>query len=165
LMALKAAALHLTDAHPEEAAVIKSLPLGATEALDPLVLSGLVEDFAKKEDAALRALLGSLPKQQLHPVLEDFAQEPLSARQWGALRYLDLEQATGSLKVAALYAASLESNDCSARKSAARRLGQLMDDASEPALGRLRDAPREGAEKNCGQDEAQAALLALKKSR
>lgn len=165
LTALKVAALHLTEAHADEAAVFQILPSDAHEALDPLVLSGLVEDFSKKEEPGVRALLRRLPGPGLRVVLEGFAQEPLSPRQWGALRYLDLEQAAGGLSLVALYSASLESNDCTARKAAARRLGQLMDDASESALGRLRDAPREGAEKNCGQDEAQAALQALKKSR
>lgn len=164
LTALKVAGLHLSEQHTEEAAVFKSLG-GAKEAMDPLVVSGLVEDFAKKEDPALRTVLETLPKKPMQTMLEDFARGPLSARQWGALRYLDLADAPGALSLVEEYAASLESSDCTARKAAAKRLGQLMDDAAEPALGRLRDAPREGAERNCGQDEAQAALQALRKGR
>lgn len=164
LTALKVAGLHLADAHADEAALFKSLG-GADEALDPLVLSGLVEDFSKKEDQGLRTLLRGLPAKRLHPVLEAFVLEPLSARQWGALRYLDLEEAAGHLSLVEQYSASLESSDCGARRAAARRLAVLMDDAAEPALNRLRDAPREGAEKSCGQDEAQAAIQALRKGR
>lgn len=164
LTALKVAGLHLSEAHADEAAVFKTLG-GSSEALDPLVLSGLVEDFSKKEDPALRALLRGLPGKALHPVLEEFARQPLSARQWGALRYLELEEAAGGLNLVEEYAASLESSDCGIRRAAAKKLGLLADDAAEAALGRLRDAPREGAEKNCGQDEAQAALQSLRKSR
>ncbi len=164
LTALKVAGLHLSEQHAEEATVFKSLT-GASAALDPLVLSGLVEDFAKKEEPSLRALLEALPKQPTQKLLEEFARGPLSTRQWGALRYLDLTDAHGGLSLVEEYAASLESSDCGARKTAVRRLAQLMDDAAEPALDRLRDAPRDGWEKNCGQDEAQAALQTLRKGR
>lgn len=164
LTALKVAGLHLSEAHADEASLFKSLG-SSSEAMDPLVISGLVEDFSKREDPALRALLRGLPGKALHPVLEDFARQPLSARQWGALRYLDLEEAAGALNLAEEYAASLESTDCGIRRAAVKKLGQLADDGAEAALGRLRDAPREGAEKNCGQDEAQAALQSLRKGR
>ena len=164
LTALKVAGLHLSEQHTEEAALFKSLN-GASEAMDPVVVSGLVEDFGKKEDPALRTLLEALPKKPLQKMLEEFARGPLSTRQWGALRYLDLTDAHGGLSLVEEYAASLESSDCGARKTAAKRLAQLMDDAAEQALDRLRDAPREGAERNCGQDEAQAALQTLRKGR
>ena len=164
LVALKVAGLHLSDAHADETSLFKTLG-GAPEAMDPLVLSGLVEDFSKKEDAGLRALLRGLPAKRLQAALEEFARQPLSARQWGALRYLDLEEAAGDLSLVEEYAASLESSDCGIRKAAAKRLGAMMDDTAEPALNRLRDAPREGVEKSCGQDEAQAAIQTLRKGR
>lgn len=164
LNALKVAALHLNGAHAEEAAALKAVAT-EPEALDPLVLGGVVEDFSRKEDPALRTILAALPPKGLSPLLEGFAQEPLSPRQWGALRYLDLAAAAAGLNLTSLYSASLESSDCGVRKTSAKRLGQLMDDASEAALSRLRDVPREGSEKSCGQDEALAALQALQKAR
>lgn len=70
LTALKVAGLHLSEQHTEEAAVFKSLG-GAKEAMDPLVVSGLVEDFAKKEDPALRTVLETLPKKPMQTMLEE----------------------------------------------------------------------------------------------
>lgn len=165
LTALRAAALHLSEQHRDEEVAFKSLPAGAKDALDPLVLGGIVEDFGRKEDAGLRAALGALPRAQVRGLLEKFAQEPVSARQWGALRWLDLENAAGGLKLVELYSMSLEANGCPVRKLAARRLQELDDDSAIDALTRLRDTPREGSDKGCGQDEAAAAVLALKKLR
>jgi serine/threonine-protein kinase len=163
LMAFKAAALHLSDAHADELAAFRAVPASTPAALDPLVLGGLVEDFGKKEDPALKALLESLPREGLTHVLEGFAKEPISARQWGALRWLDLERATQGLKPVELYSISLESNVCGVRRIAAKRLQELDDDSAADALMRLRETPREGAEKSCGQDEAAAALNALRR--
>ena len=163
LMSLRAAALHLSEQHREEETAFKSVPPTAKEALDPLVLSGIVEDFGRREDAGLRAALKALPAEQLQPVLEKFAREPVSMKQWGALRYLDLEHAAKGVKPVELYAVSLESNDCAVRRVAAKRLQELDDDSAAEALQRLKDTPREGSEKSCGQDEAAAALQALNK--
>ncbi len=165
LLALKAAAQHLTQAHQDEEATFKSLGASAPEALDPLVLAGLAEDFGRADDAGLQALLRALPAKALQGVFTRFAKEPLSSRQWGALRYLDLEHAAKGLNLVELYSISLESNNCATRKTAAKRLAQLDDDSAEQALLRLRETPREGTEKNCGQDEAAAALQALKRAR
>jgi len=164
LVAIKAAAQHLSGAHQDEEATFRNLA-AAPEALDPLVLGGLAEDFGRSEAASVQSLLRGLPAKELQEALVGFAQEPLSARQWGALRYLDLEKATQGLDLVALYSASLESSTCAVRKTAAKRLAQLDDDSAEGALLRLRELPREGDAKSCGQDEAAAAIQALKKSK
>jgi tRNA A-37 threonylcarbamoyl transferase component Bud32 len=162
LMALRVAALHLSEQHREEELTFKSLPAGTLGALDPLVLGGVMDDFGRKEDAGLRAALKALPAAELRTRLERLAQEPVSSRQWGALRYLDLENAASGLKRVQLYSISLESNSCAVRKLAAKRLMELDDDSAIEALVRLKDTPREGTEKSCGQDEAAAAVQALK---
>lgn len=164
LVMLKAAALHLSQSHKDEEAAFKSLPPKAPEALDPLVLSGLAEDFGRDESPALQADLKAQPSKELNEVFAAFAKEPISSKQWGALRYLDLAGAAQGLKLVDLYSVSLESNTCAVRKSAARRLAQLDDDSAEAALLRLRELPRDGLDKSCGQDEAGAALQSLKRA-
>ncbi|MFT3840730.1 MAG: serine/threonine-protein kinase [Myxococcaceae bacterium] len=164
LVMLKAAALHLSQSHKDEEAAFKSLPPKAPEALDPLVLAGLAEDFGRDESTSLQTALKGLPSKELNEVFAAFAKEPISSKQWGALRYLDLAGAAQGLKLVDLYSVSLESNTCAVRKSAARRLAQLDDDSAEAALLRLRELPREGPDKNCGQDEAGAALQSLKRA-
>lgn len=163
LHALRAAALHLSSQHREEESTFRGLPLDAKEAVDPLVLSGIVEDFGGSESSDLRSALKALPQKELKPVLERFAKEPVSMKQWGALRYLDLEDQAKDLKRVELYSISLESSSCGVRRVAAKRLQELDDDSAVEALQRLKETPREGAEKSCGQDEAAAALAALKK--
>jgi serine/threonine protein kinase len=165
LIALKAAAQHLSQTHAEEQATFRSIPPESGEALDPLVLEGLSEDYGKSEDKPLEALLKALPAARLQAVLERFAKEPVSAKQWGALRYLDNAGLAKGLKLVELYSISLESNLCGVRKVSAKRLAQLDDDTAEAALLRLRELPRGGADANCGQDEAAAALQVLKRAR
>jgi serine/threonine protein kinase len=162
LTALKAAALHLSGAHADELAALRKV---TREAVDPLVLSGPAEDFGKSEDAALKTLLEGLPREGVRGILEKFAQEPVSSRQWGALRWLDVEHEAKGLKLVPLYSVCLESNSCAVRKVAAKRLQELDDDSAVEALMRLRETPREGAEKSCGQDEAGAAVQALRRTR
>ncbi len=165
LLALKAAALHLVDQHREEAAVFRDqLAPKAPEALSPLAVGGLVADFGRKEDGATRDLLRRLPREGLHPVLAELAKGARSPRQWGALRYLDAEQATSELDLVRLYTSALEAELCSTRRFAARRLGQLGDADAEEALAKLKATPRSATpEKNCGQDEASWALQALRR--
>jgi len=165
LTALRAAALHLSGQHREEEASFKALPPSAKEALDPLVLSGLAEDFGAKEEAGLRAALAALPKAELKDVFEGFAKEPVSMKQWGALRYLDLEGQAKGLPLVKLYSISLESSTCLVRKIAAKRLQLLDDDSALEALRRLRDTPQERDEKACGQEEAASAVRVLEKPR
>lgn len=167
LKALKAYALHLNGQHKAEAELVGQLPPGERESVEALTIAGLAEDFGAKEEASVRTLLRGLPRQALHDVLEKLAAEPPSPRQWGALRYLDLEEATGGLDLAELYANSLESPTCAVRKAAARRLGQLRSaEKAVPALVRLKYlAPGTTAEKSCGQDEAAATLQAIEKRR
>jgi serine/threonine-protein kinase len=158
--ALRAAALHLTNQHGDEAASIRN---AGAEAVDALVLAGPAEDFGNGESTQLKLLLESLPREGTVAILESFAKQPISARQWGALRWLDLEKQAKGLKLVPLYSISLESNSCAVRKVAAKRLQELDDDSALDALMRLRETPREGAEKSCGQDEAAAAVQSLKR--
>jgi serine/threonine protein kinase len=165
LVMLRAAALHLTQAHKDEESAFKSLSPRDPAAMDQLVLAGLAEDFGRDESPTLQADLRALPAKELKDVFASFAKEPISSKQWGALRYLDLEKTADGLKLVELYSISLESNVCAVRKAAAKRLAQLDDDSAEAALMRLRELPREGPDKNCGQDEAGAALQSLKRAR
>ena len=82
-------------------------------------------------------------------------------KQWGALRWLDLESQAGAVKLVTLYSISLESNACPVRKLAAKRLQELDDDSAVDALNRAKEA----TEKDCGQAEAAAAVQSLKKLR
>ena len=167
LLAMLAATMHRLDRHRDEATLFREeLAPKSPEVLDPLVLAGLLEDLGKKEDGPARPLLQRLPKEDLYPVLKDLAEERPSARQWGALRYLDLEQSASGLDLVKLYVAALDAQPCPARRVAAKRLGQLGDADATEALAALKDAPRaEGPDRQCGQDEAGAALKELAKKK
>ncbi|MBI3181414.1 MAG: serine/threonine protein kinase [Myxococcales bacterium] len=167
LLALKAAALHQSDNHRDEAAVLRDqLAPKSPEAMDRLVLSGLAEDFGKKEDGPARELLKRMPREALRSELEALARGRHSPAQWGALRYLDAEQAAGELDLVKLYVAALESERCPVRRLAARRLGQLGDDYAASPLSKLKDTPRSATpERACGQDEAGQALQALQRKK
>ncbi len=164
LLGLRAAALHRLDRHKDEFDVLKDrLSPKASAAIDPLVVGGLTEDFGKKEEPALRDLLDRLPRPASVKVLASLARQKHSAPQWGALRYLDLEQLTEGVEPVARYIEALTSDSCAVRRSAARRLGQLGDWAAAEPLSRLVNTPRTSTpEKNCGQDEATEALTRLK---
>jgi serine/threonine protein kinase len=165
---VRAMALHELKRHGDEHEVLLSLPADNREDLEERLLDGLAEDFgAEESDKALRKLLGSLPKDPLHSHFESLAEGDASPRQWGALRYLEASQETEGLDLVELYSTSLASEDCAVRAKAARRLGALGDTDAVPALQKLAEQPKDKkppGSKNCGQDEAAAALRTLKKS-
>jgi serine/threonine-protein kinase len=164
---VRALALHELKRHGDEHEVLLSLPADNREDLEERLLDGLAEDFgAEESDKALRKLLGSLPKAPLHSHFESLAEGDASPRQWGALRYLEASQETEGLDLVELYSTALASEDCAVRAKAARRLGALGDTDAVPALQKLAEQPKSKqppSSKNCGQDEAAAALRTLKK--
>jgi len=168
LRQVRASALHALNRHDEEYGVLMALDAQARKDVDKRVLNELAEDFSRDEaDRELRKLLTALPRERVHAHFEALAESPYSPRQWGALRYLESAQDTEGLDLVELYTAALASEDCGVRAKAARRLGALGDTDAVSALTQLANRPREkhllGA-KNCGQDEAEAALQALKKA-
>jgi serine/threonine protein kinase, bacterial len=168
LRQVRALALHALERHGDEHEVLLAIEAGPRKSLEQQVLDGLAEDFgADESDKELRKLLGSLPREGLRSHLESLTEGDSSPRQWGALRYLEALQDTEGLDLVGLYTAALTLEDCGVRAKAARRLGALGSMDAVPALTRLADEPKEQEEtgsKNCGQDEAAAALGLLKKS-
>ncbi len=168
LRQVRALTLHALNRHEEEHDVLAALDAEARKDVEARVLDGLAEDFGRDEgDKGLRKLLGSLPKEGLHEHFEELTERPYSQKQWGALRYLESAQDTEGLDLVELYSAALASEDCGVRAKAARRLGALGDTDAVSALTQLAGKPREKqliGSKNCGQDEAAAALQTLKKA-
>lgn len=169
LLSLKAGALHELGREEDARALLRQWPYQALFPASAAVLELLCEGFATSEvDAEVVEWLAMLP-----PVLGDqtllrFAKEGPSARQWGALRYLDTVERTRGLQLPERYAASLKSKDCSVRARSAVRLGELADADAIPALRELSETPKdrvEGQAKNCGQDEAGEAIRTLKGAR
>jgi hypothetical protein len=165
LLALKAAALHRLDRHREESMVLREhLAPKAPEALDPMVLEGLFDDFGRKEDPVARELLRRLPRGPVVKAGGELAKKKTSPAQWGALRYLDSENETEDLDRIELYVKALDSERCSERRVAARRLGELGDPYASEALEKLKNLPRATTpQPQCGQDEAARALTQLKR--
>ncbi len=163
LQALRASALHQTGNHADERQLLEQLGPEAQAWTDPLVLGGAVEDFARREDPAWRTLLERLPPELLRPQLEAFLNDRAPLRQWGALRLLDLDGALSPLQRIHRYLDVLQWKECGMRSAAATRLGELGDPSAEEALQLLKASPRQG--KSCGQDQAAAALLKLKKAK
>jgi serine/threonine-protein kinase len=165
---MRALVLHELKRHKDEHEVLLGLPADYWEDLEERLLDGLAEDFgAEESDKALRKLQGSLPKDPLHSHFESLAEGGASPRQWGALRYLEASQETEGLDLVELYSTALASENCGVRAKAARRLGALGDTDAVPALQQLAGQPKDkqpSGAKNCGQDEAAAALRTLKKS-
>lgn len=167
LLSLKAAALHQLGRAEDERALIRESPYQVLFPARRPLLQAMAEDFADAEgDAELKEHLALVPARALDPVFVAFAREPLSKRQWGALRWLDLSKRTGELDLVARYGASLGSRSCTVRAKAAVRLGELGDRDAISALRDLSETPKdEGASGpiNCGQDEAAEAIRQLKK--
>ena len=95
-----------------------------------------------------------------------FAEGPLSLRQWGALRWLDVSNAAKRVNLVKRYAASLTSKSCVIRAAAAVRLGELGDEDALDALRELSETPKDqgpDGQLNCGQDEAAESVRKLKK--
>jgi hypothetical protein len=164
VLSLVAVAMHQLDQHRDEEKVFKDeIAPKAPELMDPFVLGGLAEDLGKREDGPTREILKRMPKESLHALLKPMAEGEPSARQWGALRYLDLEGAGADLDLVKLYLAALETESCPTKIVAAKRLGQLGDKYAEEALNKVKAQPK--GEKPCGQAEAAAALTQLGKKK
>lgn len=166
LLSLKAGALHELGREEDARALLRQWPYQALFPARAAVLEMLCEDFAASEvDPEVLEWLALLPPVLADDTLRRFAKEGPSARQWGALRYLDTVERTKGLNLPERYAASLKSKDCSVRARSAVRLGQLGDADAIPALRELSETPKErveGQPKNCGQDEAGEAIRTLK---
>ena len=165
LIALKAASMHRLGNHREELPLLDKLDAKSSEWKDPRVLTGLVEDFARREEASYRKILDALPRASLRTQLEGFLEVPPALRQWGALRYLDLAEGLELPRKVLLYSAALERPECGIRGRAAGRLGELHEPSSKPALVKLRDTPKGSGltDTGCGQEEAAAALRKLER--
>jgi serine/threonine protein kinase len=169
LLALKAAALHKAGRKDAERGLLAAQPYQALHAAHPLLLEALAEDYAEAEgDLALEELLRVVPPRRLTPAFVAFAKEPLSGRQWGALRWLDASQTATPLDLVGRYAASLQSKSCRVRQLSAARLSALGDADAVPALRDLSELPKDDGPSgpvNCGQDEAADAIRTLKKKK
>jgi hypothetical protein len=155
--ALRAAALHALKDHEQE---LVALQLGqhSDEALDPLVLQGVAEDWAHgRGEAARKEWLEGLDRGRATAALKAVAGSGSSDAAWGALRYLDAAGRLDAHGLAALYGGWLEQKDCVVRATAARRLGELGRPEAVSTLQRARKKARTG----CGLEEMNAALRLL----
>ncbi len=160
---LRAAALHQVNRHDEELELFASISPAPEVALEPEVVSGLADDFGRKEAAPPRKALTAWPKTALLPVLQALADAPPDKAQWGALRLVDLEYAGQGLKLVELYLRGLDSADCRTRAISATRLGELRAPEALEPLRRLKDAPKKNKADECGQDAAAWAVKKLER--
>ncbi len=169
LLSLKAAALHRAGRRDAERGLLSAQPYQPLHAAHPLLLEALAEDFADAEgDAELKALISVVPPRFLTPAFVSYAKGPLSAKQWGALRWLDATGTAQGLDLVGRYGASLQSKSCRVRQRAATRLGALGDLDAVFALRDLSELPKDEGPQgtaNCGQDEAADAIRELKKKK
>jgi len=167
LLALKAAVLHRQGRADAERQLLRTAGHQVMGTVEPLVLEALAEDFADAEgDAELKHFLELPPRAWIDPTLDRFANGPLSRRQWGALRFLDLTGRARPRDLARQYAASLNSKSCPVRSRAAVRLGELARPEAITALRALSESPKDETKDgtvNCGQDEAAEAIRQLRK--
>jgi predicted Ser/Thr protein kinase len=170
--ALRAAALHRLDRHFDELREARLVDpeelggLGSLDGLDGFMLEGLAEDYGRTGEPALRRYFNSWPKEAIREPLKALALGTPSHRQWGALRFLDQSKSARGLNLVELYVAALSFDDCGVRAAAARRLAELGSLAALEPLEKLASTPKEAivfVQKNCGQDEAVAAVKALRK--
>lgn len=163
LLSLKVGALHELGREEDARAILRQTPYQALFPARDAVLEALAEGYAASEvDAEVSEWLALVPPALGDETLARFAREKPSARQWGALRYLDAVGRAESLDLAERYAASLQSTSCAVRARAAVRLGELGDADAIVALRELSESAKEEG-RNCGQDEAAEAIRALKR--
>jgi serine/threonine protein kinase len=163
LLSLKVAALHELDREDDARALLRQSPYQVLFPARRAIIEVLAEDYAAAEsDPEVTEWLELMPPVLLDDTLVRFASEPPSARQWGALRYLDTMDRAGKLDLPERYAVSLQSKSCDVRALAALRLGALGDPDVIPALRELSESSKDEG-KNCGHDEAAEAIRALKK--
>lgn len=169
LLALKAATLHKAGRREAERSLLSAQPYQSLHAAHPLLLEALAEDFSEAEtDPGLKELLAVVPAKRLTPAFVGYAKGPLSARQWGALRWLDSTSTGQKLDFVGRYSASLQSKSCRVRQLAANRLADLGDVDAVSALRDLSELPKDEGPSgpvNCGQDEAADAIRQLKKKK
>jgi len=159
-----AAVHHALGNHDKEQALLATLDGDDRAAVEDRVLDGLAEDFGEREgDNGLRRLLSNIPKERVRPYFLDLARGAYSARQWGALRYLEYVQATEGIDLVEAYVKALEGKDCNPRRLAAKRLGTLGNADALPALIRVAEPTTKG--NDCGRDDANRAIQAIQKSR
>ncbi len=165
LLSLKVGALHELGREEDARAILRATPYQALFPARAAALEMLVENYAAAEaDVEVNEWLAMLPPVLVDDTLRAFAAGPSSARQWGALRYLDAQRRVERLDLSERYAASLQSKSCDVRAAASKRLGQLGDAAHVDALRELSESSKEEG-RNCGQDEAADALRAIKRSK
>jgi predicted Ser/Thr protein kinase len=167
LRLLRAEAYHQQKRHTDEWALVGATPSEGLSKMRPALLSFLLDDYAKNRDEdAIRAVLSALPKDQAD-IVREWAKGPLSAAQWGALRWADQRRMDG-VDLGAGYIVSLESSDCDVAATAAKRLGELGDTRAIDGLRRLATSPRKEGflffARSCGHDEAAQALRKLNAS-
>ncbi len=159
LQQLRAAALHQVGRHEDEWKVM-AVPR-ENEALEPLALEALADDFGHSEIPRLRKLMAALPKAMLLPTFQSLAQQEQRWSQWGAMRFVDMEYAGQGLPLLELYVRALENRDCGVRRVAARRLVDFRSPDAMPPLEKLKAIPRRKGDEECGQAAAEAALKQL----
>ncbi len=155
--ALRAAAFHALKDHDQE---LLALQLGqrSDAAFDPLVLSGVVDDWAHgRGESARKDWLEGLDRARLTAALRALASSGLTDGAWGALRYLDSTGRLDAQGLSTLYTGWLEQKDCAARAMAAHRLQELSSTEALPALQRARKKAKAG----CGLEEMTAAVRQL----
>ena len=163
LLSLKVGALHELGREDDARAILRQSPYQALFPARDAVLEVLAEGYAAQEsDPEILEWLDLVPAPLTDATLRRFANEPPSDRQWGALRYLDVSGRGKALDLPERYAASLQSKSCAVRARAAVRLGELAEPDVIAALRELSESAKEEG-KNCGQDEAAAAIRALKR--
>jgi serine/threonine protein kinase len=161
---LRAAALTQSSKLEEAWKLLEAIP--ETEDVEAVTLEAMADGFGRGEPARLRKLLARFPKAKTLPSLQKLANGEASFAQWGALRFIDIEYAGQGLALGKLYMSALERKDCTTRRVAARRLGELRTVESVEALQRVKAQPRKRTvftDDECGQDAATAALRALEK--
>jgi serine/threonine-protein kinase len=157
--ALRAAALHQLERHPEELREAAGVDLDSVGDLDVLLLDGLAQDYGKSNgrDAAIRKYFNTWPRESIRLPFRAMAAEPISPREWGALRYLDQAGISQGMNLVERYVTALKFSDCDVRAQAARRLRQLG------SLAALEPLEKQAATPGCGQEEAIAAARALRR--
>ncbi len=166
LLSLRAAALHRLKRHEAEWAQLSQSPYQSLHPAKPMLLEALADDFgANPTDPRLREFLDLVPDAPRTRALQRFAAGPISDRQWGALRYLDLTDNTKGLNLVERYSHSLSSTSCAVRSTSAIRLAGLGDDNAITALRELSESAKVDSPTgpvSCGQDEAAEAVRQLK---
>ncbi len=166
LIALRAAALHRAAAHDAEQALLSQLPGDSEAWREPELIWALLEDAARQPKGDAPARLARVPTGEVALLAKPAVREAAGLKRWAAIRFLDAQKLLDERELVRAYVDTLTAKECGIRGAAARRLGELGDPSATPALQKLKATPKSGGlftERNCGQDEAAAALAALKK--